>query len=108
AVAVVNQLRTIGAHRWRNGGAEMDVVSQLLDSVNTPGALGAIWAPVGLRFHALHHFVPDLPYHTLGKAHRRLTRELPADSGYARTVSRGMLDSLGTLWRDARRTIVAR
>jgi fatty acid desaturase len=101
SVAVLNQLRTIGAHRWRNAGGEMDVVSQLFDSVNTPGPLGALWAPVGLRFHALHHFVPDLPYHALGKAHRRLTRALPAEAGYQRTVSRGMFDSLATVWREA-------
>jgi fatty acid desaturase len=101
SVAVLNQLRTIGAHRWRNAGGEMDVVSQLLDSVNTPGALAGIWAPVGLRFHALHHFVPDLPYHALGKAHRRLVRALPPQSGYGRTLSRGMWDSLRTVWGEA-------
>jgi fatty acid desaturase len=101
SVAVVNQLRTIGAHRWRNAGGEMDVVAQLLDSVNTPGPLGALWAPVGLRFHGLHHFVPDLPYHALGAAHRRLIRDLPPECGYGRTVSGGMLDSLRTLWREA-------
>lgn len=102
SVAVVNQLRTIGAHRWRNQDGEMDVVSQLLDSVNTSGALGVLWAPVGLRFHALHHFVPDLPYHALGAAHRRLVRDLPPESGYPRTLSRGMLDSFRTLWRESR------
>jgi fatty acid desaturase len=103
SVAVLNQVRTIGAHRWRNAGVEMDVVSQLLDSVNTPGTLAGLWAPVGLRFHALHHFVPDLPYHALGKAHRRLVRTLPVESGYARTLSNGMWASLRTLWREAGR-----
>jgi fatty acid desaturase len=102
SVAIINQLRTIGAHRWRNPGPEMDVVSQLLDSVNTPTALGALWAPVGLRFHGLHHFVPDLPYHALGEAHRRLMRDLPAESGYPRTVSTGMWRSLTTLWGESR------
>lgn len=102
SVAVLNQLRTIGAHRWRNAGGEMDVVTQFLDSVNTPGTLAGLWAPVGLRFHALHHFVPDLPYHALGKAHRRLMRALPAGSGYERTLSAGMWDSLRTVWSEAR------
>jgi fatty acid desaturase len=108
SVAVVNQLRTLGAHRWRNDGAEMDVVSQFLDSVNTPGAVAALWAPVGLRFHALHHFVPDLPYHALAAAHRRLASRLPAESGYARTISTGLAQSVRTVWSEARTTRDAR
>jgi fatty acid desaturase len=103
AVAVVNQLRTLGAHRWRNDGRPMEVVTQLLDSVNTPGTLAGIWAPVGLRFHALHHFVPDLPYHALATAHRRLAAELPAEAGYAATISGGLLESVRTVWSEAGR-----
>lgn len=100
-VAVINQFRTLVAHRWRNDGSDMDVPSQFLDSISTPHPLGALWAPVGLRFHALHHFVPDLPYHALGAAHRRLASDFPAEVGYARTLSRGMFASLSTLWTDA-------
>ncbi len=100
--AFVNQLRTVGAHRWRNAGGELDVIAQLVDSVNTPGgALTEIWAPVGLRWHGLHHFVPDMPYHSLGAAHRRLVSSLPSDSPYFQTVSPGIFASLATLWREA-------
>ncbi len=38
--------------------------------------------PVGLRYHALHHLFPFLPYHNLGKAHARLIARLPAGSPY--------------------------
>jgi fatty acid desaturase len=83
-VMFLNQIRTLVAHLWENGGEPMSVTAQFLDSVNVPppGLLPALWAPVGLRFHALHHLLPGVPYHNLGEAHRRLKRELAADSLY--------------------------
>jgi len=82
--AVLNQVRTLVAHLWINEGEPMTVTAQYLDSVNVPppGVLAEIWAPVGLRYHALHHLLPSLPYHALPEAHRRLSKELGADSTY--------------------------
>src|SRR5690606_15087203 len=53
----INALRTLGAHRWTSRGGEMTFVEQMVDSVNYPynPLIGGLWAPVGLRFHALHH-----------------------------------------------------
>ncbi|HEX8554011.1 MAG TPA: fatty acid desaturase, partial [Sphingomonas sp.] len=64
-VAVVNQVRTLVAHLWENDGEPMSVTAQYLDTVNVPPPtlLPALWAPVGLRYHALHHLLPSLPYH---------------------------------------------
>jgi fatty acid desaturase len=83
-VMFLNQIRTLVAHLWENGGEPMSVTAQFLDSVNVPppATLPALWAPVGLRYHALHHLLPGVPYHNLGEAHRRLCRELDASSAY--------------------------
>jgi fatty acid desaturase len=83
-VMFLNQVRTLVAHLWENEGEPMSVTAQYLDSVNVPppATLVIFWAPVGLRYHALHHLLPGVPYHNLGEAHRRLCRELAADSVY--------------------------
>lgn len=82
-VAVLNQTRTLVAHLWENDGTELSLTDQYRDSTNVPPAFpGVLWAPVGLRFHALHHLVPRLPYHALPEAHRRLAGALPVGSAY--------------------------
>ncbi|RDE06648.1 fatty acid desaturase family protein [Sphingomonas aracearum] len=83
-VAVMNQVRTLVAHLWKNEGEQMSVTAQYLDSVNVPppGYLPMLWAPVGLRYHALHHLLPSLPYHSLGEAHRRLSAALDPSSPF--------------------------
>ena len=90
--AALNQLRTLVAHLWQNHGEAMTVTAQYLDSVNVPppGIVPALWAPVGLRYHALHHLLPSVPYHALGEAHRRLSVQFGEGSTYAGASYPGM------------------
>lgn len=104
-ILMVNAIRTVAAHRFlHDGSRELTFVEQLLDSVNFPKhrIVSGLWAPVGLRFHALHHLFPSMPYHSLETAHYRLMAGLPADSPYRRTESPGLFVTLRELWRGAK------
>ena len=103
-VLFVNSLRLLTAHHYRSLGEPMTTTDQLLDSLNysRPSILIPLWAPVGLRYHALHHLFPGIPYHHLRAAHERILRLLPADSPYARAKGDGLIANLALLWRHAR------
>lgn len=90
--ALFNQVRTLVAHLWENEGEAMTVTGQYLDSVNVPppGIWAEIWAPVGLRYHALHHLLPSTPYHSLPEAHRRLRAHLGGEGTYVRANYPGL------------------
>ncbi len=105
--AVLNQLRTLVAHLWENEGEPMTVTAQYLDSVNVPppGRIAEIWAPVGLRYHALHHLMPSMPYHSLGEAHRRISTHLGIGSTFDGANHPGMFSLVG---RIARSTMLRR
>jgi fatty acid desaturase len=108
----VNAARTLAAHRYghdEQASAELSMNEQLLDSCTiSPSALSpepsalmnagrALIAPVGLRYHALHHWIPSLPYHNLGRAHRLLVSALSPDALYSATIERGFTPALRDL-----------
>ena len=98
--ALCNALRALGAHRYESDGTPLDRGGQLLDSIDTPGAFWTeLWAPVGLRFHALHHYFPGIPYHNLGTAYTRLISNLPTEAEYRELTSPSLPWSLRRLYR---------
>lgn len=95
--SLINSLRTLAAHHYESSGAPRTRLEQVTDSLDTPGGPWTeLWAPVGLRYHGVHHYFPGIPYHNLAEAYRRLT---PADSPYRAVSSPGMAVSLGRLMR---------
>lgn len=104
---VMNGIRTLIAHRYENyEGESVNKQAQLTDSINLTGnpVIGGLFAPVGLRFHALHHLVQTLPYHSLAPAHAKLMEELPADDAY-RTVNVSIKQAMVELKRGERQTM---
>ena len=87
----------------RKDAADRDYLSRwFLDTVNVPGGpLTGLWAPVGLRYHALHHYLPDMPYHALGRTHARLMASLPEDAPYRQVNEPSLLRALARLWGGA-------
>jgi fatty acid desaturase len=101
---LLNYIRNPVAHRYANTGATMSHADQLSDSITIGG--DRFWTelffPLGLRYHALHHLFPGIPYHNLGRAHRRLMERLPANSPYRDTVFPGYFAAVRHLWSSAR------
>lgn len=99
--AVLNQVRTLVAHLWVNEGEPMTVTAQYLDSVNVPppGPIAELWAPVGLRYHATHHLLPSMPYHSLAEAHRRISIHFDLDGTYHKANYDGLWPLMARLVR---------
>ena len=110
-IFLLNSLRTLAAHAYRNPGDQlMSRSDEFLDSVNVPGIpfVSALWAPVGLRFHATHHLFPSMPYHELQKAHEALVADLPDNSAYLSASRKSLFDAVARLWNEAREAQIAR
>jgi fatty acid desaturase len=103
-ISFINTLRTLGAHAYESAGEPIGRSGQLADSIDTPGALWTeIWAPLGLRYHALHHYFSGIPYYNLGEAWSRLSQALPPDALYHKVRSPGLAHSLCALYCKGRR-----
>jgi len=102
-VLTMNHVRTLVAHRYRSDGGKISHLDQFLDSTNITGSWWTeVLCPCGLRYHALHHLFPGIPYHNLGIAHRRLVAQLPPESPYHETVYSGFTPVLRELLQNVR------
>jgi fatty acid desaturase len=107
-VSFLNTLRVLGAHEYESDGTIRDRRGQLADSIDTPGGPWTeLWAPVGLRYHALHHYFPGIPYHNLGCAYRRII-EASSGTAYREFSSPSLWHSLQTLYQRAHAAVRAR
>jgi fatty acid desaturase len=81
---VLNQLRLLADHHFEADGKPLSLEAHLHDSCNFTGRDFLTWLlfPFAIRYHALHHLFPSLPYHNLKAAHEHLLAHLPADSPY--------------------------
>lgn len=97
---ILNNVRTLGAHRWTGDGSELSFEQQLLDSCDYPNSpwITELWGPTGTRYHATHHLFPSLPYHNLGIAHRRLMSGLPANNLFRETAKKSLLAEISMLF----------
>ncbi len=84
----LHYFRSLTAHNYLSDGKKQTFHDQIMDSIDITGVpiLTELLYPIGLRYHALHHLFPSMPYHNLATAHRRLMAELPADSPYRQVV----------------------
>jgi fatty acid desaturase len=99
SASFVNALRTLAAHRYDHDEDELEMVEQLLDSCTIAPRRGSaasiadlgrvLVAPVGLRYHALHHWIPSVPYNNLGEVHRRLVATIAPAAPYRATFASG-------------------
>jgi fatty acid desaturase len=98
---LLNQCRQLADHHFAGDGSPVDLEGHIIDSCNFPtnDPLTLLFFPFSIRFHALHHLFPSLPYHHLAGAHAHLVATLPADSPY-HTLARP------TWWSVARQTLL--
>ena len=95
-MSVLHGTRSLTTHRFGGAGHSRTIDEQFLDSTNVTGHpfWTELWAPAGLRYHALHHLAPRLPYHSLGRAHRLLLSALPEGDVYRSVTFRGLREVL--------------
>jgi fatty acid desaturase len=81
---ILNQMRQLADHHFEGDGSPADVESHVRDSCNFTGndMLTRLFFPFSIRFHALHHLFPSMPYHNLKSAHDYLASTLPIASPY--------------------------
>jgi fatty acid desaturase len=105
SILTLNYLRTLAAHRYEGTGDSMSHEEQLFDSNDITGwpLVTEMLCPLGTRYHAQHHLFPRMPYHSAGKAHRRIVADLPPDADYHKIVYASWFAVIRELFSKVRR-----
>ena len=84
ATVVLNQLRQLADHHFAGDGGRVEIEAHIVDSCNFTrnDPLTLLFFPFSIRYHALHHLFPSMPYHNLEPAHAHLVATLPPESPY--------------------------
>ena len=106
----INGVRTLAAHRYANYDLrELNETEQLIDSLNYvgPAWIGLLVAPIGLRYHALHHLFPTIPYHNLHKAHNIIMANIDDDDPYHQTCFNSYLGHIFKMPNDTEGLVIS-
>ena len=106
-VSFLNTVRVLGAHEYESDGGAQGRHWQLEDSIDTPGGPWTeLWAPVGLRYHALHHYFPGIPVPQSLDRYERIVIAAPSHSTYLESTSPSLRRSLLNLYAKTRRSSI--
>ena len=95
SILFCNQMRFLADHHFESEGDQMSLADHVMDSCNYQKRDFFTWLffPFTIRFHALHHLFPTIPYHNLPAAHEHLSNTLPVESQYHRLDRPGWWDT---------------
>lgn len=91
----LNNIRTVTSHRFELNKGPHSLMAQVLDSSTFEAKNGLhslwieLWAPLGLRYHALHHLFPNIPFHNLNKIHKEFRKNNSLFPDYEKTLEYG-------------------
>ena len=106
-ILAINWLRNLVAHTYTNENGSVSYLSQFLDSINIkgPSLIVFLFFPIGMRYHALHHLFPRLPYHALPGVHAKLKAELGPGSPYLANTELDAFEALSRLLKHSGGTV---
>lgn len=109
-ILAINWLRNLVAHTYTIENGSVSYLTQFLDSINIkgPALIVFLFFPIGMRYHALHHLFPLLPYHALRHVHTKLKAELAPESPYLANTELDTFEALARLLKHSGRTVVWR
>ena len=106
-VYALNGFRILGEHKYDYGfsGTRLTRDEMFFDSYNYTSIFNELIYTTGLRYHALHHLMPSIPYHNLPKAHKIIQKKFGSDSPYGTVNTKSHVKNVAKLvFRKARAT----